>query len=203
MQPNSEIEERNLRALLESFGSSVSLEDIATAYCEANHNVDLAAEILCASNSDEFKGASEPITLSSAPSEIAEPAKVSSPGEFPKPFHGKRNSGAVKSKPHPASLGTVSGVVGRDYIQPKTMTVPYQEVNKPLKLDAKELPESEIWGERNSLSAAAAKGTMRDDVVNFLFKMLGDGFELDKNKIHDVLGKPLLIFDEMSLVFVA
>ncbi|KAL1299499.1 hypothetical protein AAHE18_18G114800 [Arachis hypogaea] len=145
MPPYSDVEERDLSVLLESFGSLFSLEDIASAYCEAKRNVNMAAEILCASsNSDELKGT------------ISEPTKVSSASEFPNSLHGKRNSGAVKSKPHRVSLGTVSGVVGKD--------------------------------ERDSLKIEAAKGSMRDDVVNFLFQMLGDGFELDKDKIHDVLG---------------
>ncbi|XP_052109161.1 putative nuclear RNA export factor SDE5 isoform X3 [Arachis duranensis] len=176
MPPYSDAEERDLSVLLESFGSLFSLEDIASAYCEAKRNVNMAAEILCASsNSDELKGT------------ISEPAKVSSASEFPNSLHGERNSGAVKSKPHRVSLGTVSGVVGKEYIHPKKM--PTQGVkSKPSKIDAKELPESEIWSERDSLKIEAAKGSMRDDVVNFLFQMLGDGFELDKDKIHDVLG---------------
>ncbi|XP_072080330.1 putative nuclear RNA export factor SDE5 isoform X7 [Arachis hypogaea] len=176
MPPYSDVEERDLSVLLESFGSLFSLEDIASAYCEAKRNVNMAAEILCASsNSDELKGT------------ISEPTKVSSASEFPNSLHGKRNSGAVKSKPHRVSLGTVSGVVGKEYIHPKKM--PTQGVkSKPSKIDAKELPESETWSERDSLKIEAAKGSMRDDVVNFLFQMLGDGFELDKDKIHDVLG---------------
>ncbi|MED6109841.1 hypothetical protein PIB30_037230 [Stylosanthes scabra] len=175
MPPYSDAEERDLSALLESFGSSFSLEDIASAYCEAKRNVNMAAEILCASNSDELKGT------------VCEPAKVSSASEVPNSLPGKRNSGVVKSKTHGVSLGTVSGVVGKEYIHPKK--IPTQGVkSKPLKIDAKELPESEIWCERDSLSTEAAKGSMRDDVENFLFKMLGDGFELDKDKIHDVLG---------------
>lgn len=190
MQSQTDIEERNLMGLLESFGSTFSLDDIANAYCEANYNVNLAAEILCGSN-NEFKGASKPAQIS--------PATSSASDHCPKSFDGKRNSGAGKSKFQPASLGTVAGVVGRDYIQPKTWTKPYQEVYKPLKLDAKELPESVIWGEKPSMITAASMGTMSDDVVNFLLKMLGDGFELDKKKIQDVLGKVLYIFIELSV----
>ncbi|RZB77109.1 hypothetical protein D0Y65_035177 [Glycine soja] len=39
------------------------------------------------------------------------------------------------------------------------------------------------------MRTAAVKGTVSDGVVDFLFKMLGDGFEFDKNKIHDVFGR--------------
>ncbi|XP_019425301.1 PREDICTED: putative nuclear RNA export factor SDE5 [Lupinus angustifolius] len=177
----SDIEERDLKGLLETFASTISLEDIANAYCEADRNVHLAAEILCASK-DEVKGATE--------IEPAEKSSVtlSSASGVPKSFERQRNSGAGKSKFQPASVGTVAGIVGKDYTRHKTLTKPYQEVKKPLKIDAKELPESVIWGEKPSMGTAAAKGPMSNDVVNFLFKMLGDGFELERNKILDVLG---------------
>ncbi|CAL0310147.1 unnamed protein product [Lupinus luteus] len=113
---------------------------------------------------------------------------LSSASGVPKSFERQRNSGAGKSKFQPASLGTVAGMVGKDYTRHKTSTKPYQEVKKPLKIDAKELPESVIWGEKPSMGTAAAKGSMSNDVVNFLFKMLGDGFELERDKILDVLG---------------
>lgn len=154
----SEIEERDLKGLLESFGSAFTLEDIANAYCEAKKDVNLAAEILLESNANnnELKGA-----MSTVP--------------VPNSLHG-------------ASLGSVSGVVGRNYVKSKTWGRSNREVRKPLKLDAKELSDSEIWGEKTSRSTVATKGNVDDEVVDFLFKMLGDGFELDKNKIHGVLG---------------
>ena len=43
-------EKRDLEGLLEVFGSAFSLEDIASAYCQARRNVDMASEILCASS---------------------------------------------------------------------------------------------------------------------------------------------------------
>ncbi|KAF1881363.1 hypothetical protein Lal_00023399 [Lupinus albus] len=181
MHSLSDIEERDLKGLLETFASTFSLEDIANAYCEADRNVYLAAEILCASK-DEVKGATE-IEPAEKPS-----AMLPSASGVPKSFERQRNFGAGKSKFQPASLGTVAGVVGKDYIRHKTSTKPYQEVKKPLKIDAKELPESVIWGEKPSMGTAAAKGSMSNDVVNFLFKMLGDGFQLERNKILDVLG---------------
>ncbi|CAL0326565.1 unnamed protein product [Lupinus luteus] len=195
MHSLSDIEERDLKGLLESFASTFSLEDIATAYCEANRDVNLAAEILCASK-DEFKGAtaSEPAeklsAMSSTASEPVEklPAMSSFASVVTKSFDEQRTFGAGKSKFQPASLGSVAGFVGKDYLRHKKSTKPYQEVKKPLKLDATELPESVIWGEKSSLGTEASKGHMRDDVVNFLIKMLGDGFELEKDKIMDVLG---------------
>nr|KYP40976.1 hypothetical protein KK1_037665 [Cajanus cajan] len=157
---SSYFEEWDLRGLFELFGSEFCLEDIANAYCEAKKDVDLAAQILLAS-----KGAT------------SVPVPKSSHDEVKSEFHGAS-----------ASLGSVSGVVGRDYVQPKTWTKANREVSKPLKLDAREMPESVVWGENSSPTTAAAKGTVSDGVVDFLYKMLGDGFELDKNKIHVVLG---------------
>ncbi|XP_019442461.1 PREDICTED: putative nuclear RNA export factor SDE5 [Lupinus angustifolius] len=194
MNSLSDIEERDLKGLLESFASTFSLEDIATAYCGANRDVNLAAEILCTSK-DEFKGATASETtekLSPMSSTASEPAKKisamsSSASVVPKSFDGQRNFGAGKSKFQPASLGSVTGFVGKDYLRHKKSTKPYQEVKKPLKLDATELPESVIWGEKSSMGTESSKGHMKDEVVNFLIKMLGDGFELEKEKIVDVL----------------
>lgn len=146
----SEIEERDLKGLLESFGSAFTLKDIANAYCEAQKDVNLAAEILLESNdnNNELKDA-----ISTVP--------------VPNSFHG-------------ASLGSVSGVVGRNYVKPKTCCRSNREVRKPLKLDAKELSESEIWGEKTSPSTVATKGNVDDEVVDFLFKMLGDDLNLTR-----------------------
>ncbi|KAK7244323.1 hypothetical protein RIF29_39143 [Crotalaria pallida] len=172
MQPLSRAEERDLAALLDSFASAFSIDDIATAYSAANHDVHLAAEILCASG-DEFKGA----TASEESAMISSASGVS-----------KSSSGQGKSKFQPASLGTVSGIVGSNYMRHKTTTKPYQEVKKPLKIDSKEMPESLIWREKRSEGKAAAEEPLQDDVVNFLYKMLGEGFELEKDKIEEVLG---------------
>ncbi|KAE9585203.1 hypothetical protein Lalb_Chr25g0286491 [Lupinus albus] len=181
MHPLSDTEERELKGLLESFAATFSLEDIASAYCEANRDANLAAEILCASK-DEFKGetSSEPAEKLSAMSSYASVVSKS--------FDGQRNFGTGKSKFQSLSLGSVAGFVGKDYLRHKKSTKPYQEVKKPLKLDVTELPESVIWGEKPSMDTKASKGHMSDDVVNFLIKMLGDGFELEKDKIVDILG---------------
>ncbi|TKY49089.1 Silencing defective 5 isoform 1 [Spatholobus suberectus] len=162
---SSDIEERDLRGLLESLGSAFSLEDIANAYCEAKKDVDLAAEILCASNNDELKGATSIVLV-------------------PKTFHG-------------ASLGSVSGVVGRDYVQSKTWTRSNREVSKPLKLNAKELPQSEIWGEKSSLSVAASKGTVSDDVLGLC------GYDVQKTmeELLDVSASTLEKYDDVRDLF--
>lgn len=55
------------------------------------------------------------------------------------------------------------------------------------------------YGVKASMRTAAVKGTVSDGVVDFLFKMLGDGFEFDKNKIHDVFGKFLHLLEELSV----
>ncbi|KAF7822745.1 putative nuclear RNA export factor SDE5 isoform X4 [Senna tora] len=188
MQANSDIQESDLNVLLDMFGSAFSLEDIASAYSQARRNVNLTAEILCASHETVVDLASSSSNDKLKGGTVVKPADLSSAYKSPKCFIEQSESRAGKSKVRPASLGTVSGIVGRDYIQPKTLTKRYPEVNKPLKLDANELPASEIWCEKPSPSDTVAKGTISDDVVNFLFKMLGDGFQLDKTKIHEILG---------------
>ncbi|KAL0443519.1 UNVERIFIED_CONTAM: hypothetical protein Slati_2074600 [Sesamum latifolium] len=50
-------DQKNLKELLEAFGSIVSLDDIASAYCEAGRNLCFAAEILC-NNQGSISGTS-------------------------------------------------------------------------------------------------------------------------------------------------
>ncbi|KAK9267645.1 hypothetical protein L1049_010076 [Liquidambar formosana] len=99
--------------------------------------------------------------------------------------HAYGNSKA-KQKRRPASVGTVSCVLGKDYIRPTPLATGFSIRTKPLKLDSKELSESEIWGEEAKSDLAKDDG-MHKDIEEFLFKLLGDGFQMDRDLIRDVL----------------
>ncbi|GLT62147.1 hypothetical protein SLA2020_348050 [Shorea laevis] len=196
-----DVEKRDLEELLEAFGSAFSLEDIASAYCKARRNVDMAGEILCASqgstshsanhiSKDKLECASS--TSSELSSELdgasAMPSEASSDNVLQSSHHGGRNTRSMKSKVCPVSIGTVSGFIAKDYSRSRPVTNEYPEATKPVKLDLKELPFSEIWSEEVPPSTTARNGTVHVDVEEFMFKMLGDGFQLDMNVIREVLG---------------
>jgi hypothetical protein len=197
-----DVDKRDLKELLEAFGSAFSLEDIASAYCKGRRNVDMAGEILCASHgstshSDTHISKEKLECASSTSSELsyeldgasATPSEVSSDNVLQSSHYGGRNTRSLKSKVCPVSIGTVSGFIAKDYSRHKPVTNDYPEAKKPLKIDFKALPFAEIWSEEVPPSTAARKGTVHADVEEFLFKMLGDGFQLDMNVIRKVLGK--------------
>lgn len=196
-------EKRDLQELLEAFGSAFSLEDIASAYCKARYNVDIAGEILCASLGSTSFGATctseEKLecagsTSSELSSEIdgasaIMPSEMSSDNILQNCHHGERHARLLKSKVSPVSMGTVSGVIAKDYARLKPVTNEYPGLTKPPILDSKEWPISEIWREEIPPNMAAGKGTIHGYVEEFMFKMLGDGFLLDRSVIQEVLGK--------------
>ncbi|XP_059443629.1 putative nuclear RNA export factor SDE5 isoform X1 [Corylus avellana] len=195
-----DVEKRDLKELLEAFGSAFSLEDIASAYSKARRNVDMAGEILWASHgstshSDTHISKDKLECASSTSSELsyeldgasAMPLEVSSDNVLQSSYGG-RNTRALKSKVRPVSIGTVSGFIAKDYSRHRPVTNDYPEATKPLKIDFKALPFADIWSEEVPPSTAARKGTVHVDVEEFMYKMLGDGFQLDMNVIRKVLG---------------
>ncbi|GMY31772.1 putative nuclear RNA export factor SDE5 [Fagus crenata] len=194
-------EKRDLQGLLEVFGSAFSLEDIASAYCQARRKVYMASEILCASHESTSNSATcvskDKLECASSTSlEVssdlgtgdAMPSEMSSDNIRQKSHNGGRTTRALKSKVCPASIGTVSGVIAKDYVTLRPVTKGYPEATKPPKLDSKELSISEIRSEEVPPSMRARKGTTCDNIEEFMIKMLGDGFQLDENVIQEVLG---------------
>ncbi|KAF5478694.1 hypothetical protein F2P56_005233 [Juglans regia] len=198
---HSDAEKRDLQELLKAFGSAFSLEDIASAYCKARYNVDTAGQILCASLGSTSHGATctskdklecTRSTTSELSSELdgasAMPSEMSSNSILQNSHHGGRHTRLLKSKVRPVSMGTVSGVIAKDYARPRPVTNEYPGSTKPPRLDSKELPISEIWREEVPTSMTGGKGTIHGYVDEFMFKMLGDGFQLDMSVIQEVLG---------------
>lgn len=189
-----DIDDGNLEMLLEVFGSQFHLEDIATAYCQASCNVGAAAEILSAmtgsSSADKLQSAN--IISSRLPSGVDDASLVSpelSDSFVQKPHHRENSARALKSKRCSASMGTVSGVIGTAYTRSRPLPNKSCEVTKPVKINSEELPVTAIWSDEVSPHKTACNGAMHTDVEDFLFKMLGEGFQLDMSVIREVLGK--------------
>lgn len=181
-----DVEGTALKGLLEAFGSVFSLEEIASAYRRAGRNADLAGEILYCTQG----------TVSSSDN----PSKDIGRGESAEPANPTINkNGYGKPKPmkqkwRPVSGGTISSVLGKDYTNPTPASNGSSLITKPLKLDEEVLPMSELWpsqpDEASHLNLLKNEH-LRRDVEEFVYKLLGSGFSLDKDVIHQVLGKTI------------
>ncbi|ESW20169.1 hypothetical protein PHAVU_006G186500 [Phaseolus vulgaris] len=175
-------EEKALKCLLDAFGSVFSLEEIASAYCKASRNADLAGEILFEMQGSSLGSSST--TLDSSNTDIrTEGSSESSDG------HSLENSFQErKTKVRPVSAGTVSSIIGKNYVRPAPSANGSFGTKKPIKLDAKSLPMTGIWREKNKPDVSSSKhDQLHQDMEDFLFKMLGDGFQLERNMIRQVL----------------
>ncbi|KAG4213582.1 hypothetical protein ERO13_A01G065100v2 [Gossypium hirsutum] len=184
--------EAALKELLDAFGSKFSLEEIATAYYEAKGNVSITADILYARNNGrtskeavdtyENKSAAANTTsmklLSGWESETAASPKYTS---------SNLNSEALKSKRGSVSMGSVSSLIGKNYVKPRPSRMDSLNTTKPVKIDSKEFPASLIWNEEAPSCRTTRNNTKNGDLEKFLFEMLGDGFQLDKSVIQEVL----------------
>ncbi|XP_061977219.1 putative nuclear RNA export factor SDE5 isoform X1 [Populus nigra] len=177
-------EEMALKGLLEAFGSEFSLEQIASAYCKAGRNADFSVQILL--------DMERSFPTSSSHSSIGEAMENKKSSESSNDYIPKKKCDAdekfktVKQKWHPVSGGTVSSVLGKSYITSMPVANSSCVATKPLKLDAQEFPMSELWGEEPK-QTQSKHDHMHKDMEDFLFNMLGDGFQLERGVIQQVL----------------
>ncbi|KAJ9136175.1 hypothetical protein P3X46_033278 [Hevea brasiliensis] len=174
-----------LKALFEAFGSLFSLQDIASAYYKADQNADLACEILydmqestSTSSVVATNGGGRSVESSKSSYDIISTRSCYANGKFR----------ASKQKWRPVSGGTISSILGKEYTKSMPVASSSCMGTKPMKLDAKELPASELWGEETKLNPSK-NYHMYKDMENFLFRMLGDGFQLERDEIRQVLDK--------------
>ncbi|PIN22620.1 hypothetical protein CDL12_04658 [Handroanthus impetiginosus] len=126
----------NLKQLLDTFGSVVSLEDIASAYCETGRNLNSTAEMLCNQQSKSAdEGNSTILSSGCGSSNTSENAPMAK----------------LKPKRCSAAMGTVSNVIGKDYIKPRPQSNGRNEKLKPLKLNADDCQFSEISDENEDI----------------------------------------------------
>ncbi|MCL7050664.1 hypothetical protein MKW94_008597 [Papaver nudicaule] len=179
-------EKKILNGLIDAFGSSFTLREICSAFCKAGSNPDMAAEILydCEGNNSN---ASFPVTYEK------KKKKSTSPEPLPESVANRsgcadRNLKGSKSKKLSVSIGTVSSVLGKGYAKTNTAASGPVRATKPLKVDINDfLIDEPIDGDVTS-DSAAMKDQMHTGIEEFLFKMLGSGFQLDMDVIREVLG---------------
>ncbi|XP_022142235.1 putative nuclear RNA export factor SDE5 isoform X2 [Momordica charantia] len=164
-----------LKSLLDAFGSTFSLDEIASAYLKADYSADLAAEILYQ-------------TQGSTPSSASN-GKIGNGDNLCKgsenSYQGNGSQKTAKPKIQPFSAGTVSSVIGKEYARSKSSANQFTQVYKPVKVGVKVLHESSSEGDCTNFTS---ESHLHQDMENFLFKMLGDGFRLKREVIREVLG---------------
>ena len=174
-------EEKALKCLLDAFGSAFSLEEIASAYCKASRNADLAGEILY-----EMQGSSSSSSshVSNVDATVEESSESSDGYSLENSWQERKT---LRPKVRPVSVGTVSSIIGKNYVRPMPSANGYCGTTKPVKLDAKGLPMTGIWREKTKPNTLK-HNQLHQDMEDFLFKMLGYGFRLDRDMIRGVLG---------------
>ncbi|XP_065877131.1 putative nuclear RNA export factor SDE5 isoform X2 [Euphorbia lathyris] len=179
--------EKALKGLLGAFGSTFSIQDITSAYHKADKKADLAGEILemqgRGSTSSEFASHRKPIFVESS---------RSYDNVFEKSRHPNGKARAQKQKWRPISGGTVSSVLGKDYIKPVPIANGCMGT-KPTKLDTKELPASVLWGEETGLNPSK-NGQLQKETEDFVFRMLGGGFQLEEHLIQQIIGSHAILY---------
>lgn len=190
-------EEKVLKSLLDAFGSAFSLDDIASAYCKAGRDADLVGEILYG-----MQESSATSTISSFNGESLgeEPSEPFSDNVSEQSRQENENPIVSKPKYRPASVGSVSSIIGKDYVRVMPSTNASGKATKPVKLNSKVLPITELW-DREAYSNSVEDDRLHKDMEEFLFKMLGDGFMLERGVIGGILGKPVVTNQLNHLLF--
>lgn len=193
---------KNLELLLDIFGSVVSLKEIAAAYCEANRDPIIAFDILggqqastSGTTSSELEEKIEDSVTLTSESEFEEVGdSVILTSESVSEVDARRaGPSSSKQKKLSVSMGTVSSMIPKDYMTNRPLITETSTRTKPLKLSADDVFMPELKDEKASLGAAAMSETLPSSVEEFLFKMLGSGFSLDKSVIEDVLGEHFMM----------
>ncbi|KAI4312158.1 hypothetical protein MLD38_037001 [Melastoma candidum] len=182
---NNVDDEKVLRSLIDAFGSSFSLEQIASVYREAQKDATMAGIMLC--DMQEFSSTNRSNgTWRNV--ESIKSTEVPSSNSANTSFQGNGNVRSPNQKWRPVSAGSVSSVIGKGYSNPKPYESASNTIWKPLKVNSEVLPLSRPVVEV-ALVKDKKQARLQKDMEDFLFSMLGDGFQLDRAVIRDVLGK--------------
>lgn len=178
-------EEKAFKGLVDAFSPMFSPEEIGSAYLEAKKDADAAGLILY----NKLEASTDRDARGVPNSDVSDNLSSESSSHDMSCNLTQANGNSTSSKPRlpPASLGTVSSFLGKDYVRTKPPAKRFSEAAKPLKLDPESLPISALSIKEDQADSKADQ--MQKEMEDFLFKMLGEGFQLDRHVIRDVLGK--------------
>ncbi|XP_021754920.1 putative nuclear RNA export factor SDE5 [Chenopodium quinoa] len=187
---------RDMELLLEAFGSSISLETLASAYSQANSNVDLAGVILyelqgTTAATRESKDGIDATSLSSLDlcAEGASKYLCIDEGNSKGRANNyvSENSGEERLKSlmstNESTKFQSSEVPSNECIKIRSSEV---HSNESIRMRSSEVLSNESFSA--SFNNTGKDDSLHADMEDFLFKMLGDGFQLDMQMIHQVLG---------------
>ncbi|XP_077225928.1 silencing defective 5 isoform X2 [Tasmannia lanceolata] len=197
-------EGRALERLLDAFGPSFTVEDIASAYCKAGRNVHMAGEILYGlqennppraathSSNGESSGSKLPGNNAETSSQLKKNYKVPEllldNNAADTSNHLQKNLKGSKPRKVSVSTGTVSSVLGKGYGPTPSIMNDLCKSTKPVKLELKEPLKDDTDVVASDFLPRNGPMNNNTDVEEFLFSMLGDGFHLGMDVIQDVLG---------------
>uniref|UniRef100_A0A0E0CNZ0 DUF1771 domain-containing protein n=1 Tax=Oryza meridionalis TaxID=40149 RepID=A0A0E0CNZ0_9ORYZ len=182
--PSSDDETRALNALLDAFSSAFSLDDIATAYCRANGDVNRAGDLLT-----ELE-----LPMAKSNEVDSSVGTIHPPSGKAIEENSTESSGQAKSREKmqksSASFGTVSSMLGKGSTR---ATVPLMNrasgKEKPPMVELPEYMRDDFNGKVDKSDSAPKRETLNNrDIEEFLFSMLGEGFKLSMDMIREVLG---------------
>uniref|UniRef100_A0A0D3F827 DUF1771 domain-containing protein n=1 Tax=Oryza barthii TaxID=65489 RepID=A0A0D3F827_9ORYZ len=182
--PSSDDETRALNALLDAFSSAFSLDDIATAYCRANGDVNRAGDLLT-----ELE-----LPMAKSNEVDSSVGTIHPPSGKAIEENSTESSGQAKSREKmqksSASFGTVSSMLGKGSTR---ATVPLMNrasgKEKPPMVELPEYMWDDFNGKVDKSDSAPKRETLNNrDIEEFLFSMLGEGFKLSMDMIREVLG---------------
>lgn len=159
----------DMELLLEAFGSSFSLETISSAYSQASRNVELAGVILY-----ELQGT----TAVSYESKDGMDAASTSSSNLISDGTSKYQYIAEESVTGLSVNNAISGISGGQHLK---------STNASSKIHSFDMHSNKSLAA--SHSNTGKDDNMHADIEDFLFQMLGDGFQLDMKMIHEVLGE--------------
>ncbi|XP_021726103.1 putative nuclear RNA export factor SDE5 isoform X1 [Chenopodium quinoa] len=174
---------RDMELLLEAFGSTFSLETLASAYSQANSNVDLVGVILY-----ELQG------TTAATHKSKDGINATSLSSLDLCAEGTSKYLCIdEGNGKGAANNYVTGNSGGECLKSIMATnesTKFQssEVhsNESIRIQSSEVHSNESFSA--SCNNAGKDDSLHADIEDFLFKMLGDGFQLDTQMIHQVLG---------------
>ncbi|KAL9257533.1 putative nuclear RNA export factor SDE5 [Drosera capensis] len=176
-------EERDLKSLLDAFGSSFSLKEIASVFCKAGCDPSLAGEMLY-----DMQNCNEAFKIHASDGdskcEISSVSSSTTGSEGSCYINADANSKASKIKQQAVSMGSISSVLGKSYLRSSpSFTETTKE--KPSVLDVSEVMSAGSSEECTSVKDAIVEKNFE----NFLLEMIGSEFQLDRGVVHEVLGQ--------------
>lgn len=178
-----------LETLLEAFHSACSVEEIASAYCNAKGDMSKAVDILFQL---QKKNSDDVFHVRNGEMNISQMAELLHRDNVEGSAFTCKNSKGAKPRKSSASMGTVSSFLGKSYARPTSALLESSAKSKPLKIEVKGSPEDEHDMETAESHFVPKTEVSADtDIEEFLFSMLGDGFKLNMDMIRQVLGNYL------------